>query len=83
MIEIFKDGNKVKGKFTTSIGNGWYWTFTIATCEDDPYAIMLTERMQKDLAKKLEQIRKESYEEGWRDAKAKKSGKRDWFKSWW
>jgi hypothetical protein len=89
MIHIYREGNKVKGKFHTSINgwaantNGWMWEFTIETCQDEPYAILLAERMQKDLSKKLEAIRRETYNEGWKDAKAKKSGKKDWFKSWW
>lgn len=83
MIDIFKDAIKVKGKFITSIGNGWSWAFTISTCQDEPYAIMLSERMQKDLSNKLESIRREAYNEGWKDAKSKKVAKRTWFKSWW
>ena len=31
----------------------------------------------------LEEIRRESYNEGWKDAKAKKGSKKTWFKCVW
>lgn len=40
-------------------------------------------RVCKDLCDKLEQIRREEYNAGWKDAKSKKVAKRTWFKSWW
>lgn len=82
MIEILREETKVNVKFHTTIGGGWSWTATLADCHE-PYAIMLKDRIQKDLSDKLERIRRESYEDGWRDAKAKKHGKKTWFKSWW
>lgn len=45
-------------------------------CEMD--AVLLQKQLQSDLEKRIEKIRKESYEAGFKDAKAKRV-KRSWF----
>lgn len=42
-------------------------------------AILLRNQINMDLSKKIEQIRREAYELGWKDAKGKKLPKRTWF----
>lgn len=52
-------------------------------CSEPWIAILLYRQLEKEMCDKLEKIRRESYEEGWRDAKAKKSGKKTWFSRLW
>lgn len=70
-------------KIKVNIGLGMIYNVQVKNCEDDAYAILLRARIEKDLSDKLEAIRREAYNEGWKDAKSKKVAKRTWFKSWW
>lgn len=47
-------------------------------CGGDVYAGLLTEHLRKRLGNLVEEARREAYEQGWKDAKAKRS-KSDWF----
>jgi hypothetical protein len=53
------------------------------SCGDDQlYASLLAAELRKQLEHKLEGIRKEEYDRGYKDGRAKR-GKSSWFKSWW
>jgi hypothetical protein len=43
---------------------------------------LLRDKLHDELNKKLTEMRREAYESGWRDAKAK-SAKKTWFSGWW
>lgn len=45
------------------------------------YSQLLSELLQKRLSDRIESIRKEEYERGWREAKSKKKPKSQWFSS--
>jgi len=51
-------------------------------CNDDVYAELLKDQFNKHMEKKLESIRREAYDNGWRDAKGHKK-RSDWFSRWW
>lgn len=42
-------------------------------------AILLRNQIQKDLSDKIEKIRRDAYNLGWKEAKSKKVAKRTWF----
>lgn len=51
---------------------------------NDPcYAELLKDQFSKEMERRLEKIRRESYELGWKEAKSKKCAKRTWFSYWW
>ena len=66
----------------TRIEGEWIFT-TQFNCKSDAYAILLAQRMSDDMQNKLESIRREYYNLGWKEAKSKKSPKRTWFSGWW
>lgn len=49
---------------------------------DACYANLLGDHLRSKLNNKLRAIREEAYEQGWKDAKAKRK-KKDWFSGWW
>lgn len=76
MIEIKTEGSKTKAIITLSIG--YVISFSSERgCELD--ALLLRNQILNDLYKKIETIRKEAYEKGWKDAKAKKIAKPKFF----
>lgn len=82
MIKFSRSEKKVFVNIATTMGNGWWWHLFIE-CSDEPYAILLKERLEADMERKIESIRRESYEQGWKDAKSKKVAKKTWFNPWW
>ena len=44
-----------------------YWD-----CEDENYAGLLAAEMHDQFSKKIEAVKREAYDRGWRDAKAKR-----------
>lgn len=52
------------------------------TCTHPMYAELLYERFAKEYGDRIEALGKAMYEQGWKDAKAKKKGKKDWFLRW-
>ena len=80
MININKHGTTVKvsietGLIASSSDVLLYWE-----CGNDVFAELLTNQLRKKLADRIQAIRQEEYEQGWKDAKAKKR-KRTWFAS--
>lgn len=79
MITIFKRDKQV----IVQIENGplfsnYQFDFN---CGDPHYAALLTTHFNDRLASRIEAIRKEEYDKGWRDAKSKKVPKKNWFSS--
>lgn len=76
MIQISSNGSKVVVKLETGIG----WS-----CEldynnfNEMNAVLLENQLNKKLNQRIEQIRREAYEAGWKDKSDKKRGKRTWF----
>lgn len=58
----------------------WLYHFTWKT-HDEAYAQMLAYHVNKSLKEKMQEIRQQSYEQGWKDAKAKRK-KETWFSGW-
>lgn len=58
-----------------------FWSLRLE-CASKSYAFLLRENLYRNMTNKLEAIRKEAYNQGWKDAKAK-TRKRDWFRSLW
>jgi len=80
MITFERSDTELKVIVETNLGSS-YWLYW--KCSDKQYAMLLREHIEQKLSRKLEQIRRESYEQGWKDAKSKKVAKKTWFKSWW
>lgn len=83
-IDFSNAGEKAECKVTISVpacGNVT-WTFE-HTHTDKFYSGFAVSAMQTQMRDELARIRKTAYEEGWKDARAKKGGKRDWFRRFW
>jgi len=76
MIQITSDKATVTLNLKMSIG----WSVDFDYLRNGTMdAILLRNQMQNDLHKHIEKIRRDAYELGWKDAKSKKTRKRDWF----
>lgn len=79
MIQITRKGTSVKIDFTSRIPLcdvrvfGFNWE-----CNTEVYAGLLTNHLSNGLWSELVRVRKEAYEKGWKDAKAKVR-KENWF----
>ena len=79
MFIFSRDNSKVKLEINTSIG----WTFTTSiSCTDEPYAILLMKNMNDKMYEELTRIRREAYEQGWKD-KSRKQRKSTWWTGRW
>lgn len=79
MFALTRDGSKIKVEVGTSIG----WTFTTSiNCSDEPYAILLKQNMENKMYEELTRIRREAYEQGWKD-KSRKQKKQTWWTGRW
>jgi hypothetical protein len=54
------------------------WTFAHKH-SDKYYAALACYQMQNELGSALQAMRQDAYEQGWKDAKAHKGGKCEWF----
>jgi len=81
---ILKGNIKVLGykskKFTAK--NGQEIDFIEMTFCDDVHAELLNQAFNKRMEAKLEQIRREAYNQGWKDKSAHRK-KETWFSKWW
>lgn len=76
MINISRDKEVVQLKFDTGVG--FYIPFEYKRhCEMD--AELLMARMQAQLNERIEMIRREAYNRGWKDKASKKVRKSEWF----
>lgn len=78
MLKIHTSDEKVvttiSGQYPVS---DWGYTFTFNAGSKD-YAAMLSHNLRDHLEKSLRTIREHAYNDGWKDAKAKR-GKKTWF----
>lgn len=81
MFTFERDGTslKLQVEAKTYIAKRWY-SFSWQ-CTDEIYADLLVKNFQEHLSNRLQGIRRSAYEEGWKDAKAKKK-KETWFAGW-
>lgn len=78
MVTINRDEKKV----CLRIEHGAYWgdhaLLLYWNCENELFAQLLSSQLDKHLAERVQAIRKEEYEKGWKDAKSHKT-KETWF----
>ena len=79
MIRITNDNDRVVLTVDTTIG--WKYEPSWRASGGEDHAFFVADSMKKHLFNKLVEIRREAYEEGWKDAK-KKTAKKTWFKGW-
>lgn len=79
MIQFKRKDNRLEVLIDTNLGVYYnlYWN-----CSDEQYALLLRDHLAEKMANKLEQIRREAYEQGWYD-KRKRKPKQTWFKGFW
>jgi hypothetical protein len=84
MIEIVREGTKLVVKITVwipTLGERVYpctWE-----CGTEEYAGFLADAISLRMGNKLQAIRQEAYNKGWKEAKAKKGGRYSWFSRAW
>lgn len=84
MISFTRNDNQVIVKVEHGIfpANNSYFSLEI-TQAFEYQAELLRRQLHNHLSSKLEAIRQEAYNQGWKDAKSKKVPKRTWFSGWW
>lgn len=80
MIKFTREETKVKVSIESGVIN--YTYHLLWNCTDDVYAELLQRQFQNKMEEKLTAIRKEAYEDGYKDGRGKKA-KKSWFKCWW
>ena len=80
MIKFIRDGSKLSIHVSSWMG---YTYVHEVNYQISAYAHLIKIQLEKELDSKLESIRREAYNEGWKDAKSKKVQKKTWFKSIW
>lgn len=78
MIEYRTTGDAVSIEINSGVGK---FTFK-HECGRDYLASLMRDQHQKHMNSVLEEVRRQSYNQGWKDAKSK-SKKVTWFKGWW
>lgn len=78
MIDYRVSGQAVKIHVDSGLGK---FTFT-HECGQDYLASLMCDQYERHMRSVLEKVRKEAYNQGWKDAKAKNK-KATWFKPWW
>lgn len=81
MIVFRRDGKLVKCEIECSVPHTSGFTFNLYfQCNDDAYAGLLADRFHKEMRSKLEEIRRKSYEDGYKAGRAKKEKRKyfDW-----
>ena len=84
-IDFSRSGKSVECKVTIMVpgyGKEVTWTFTHEH-SDEFYASFVSSAMADHMRDAIEKMRRDSYCAGWKDAKAKKSGKQTWFRRFW
>jgi len=81
MIDFRIDGTKVK----IFIEVGVFDKMVVFTheCSHDYFAHLMRDSYINHMNRKLEKIRREAYNQGWKDAKSKKVAKNTFFSNWW
>jgi hypothetical protein len=84
MFEIKRDGTDVKIIIDPVIPGAENWTYnTRIFMKEETCAQLLVNAINDRMRKCLKNIRNSSYEQGWKDAKAHKTGKETWFSGSW
>lgn len=79
MIRITRQNSSVVLKLGSIIQGAGEWTYTFSwNASGDDYAQLLVNQFNESLENRLKKIREDSYEQGWKDAKAK-TRKQTWF----
>ena len=81
MIDITREGTKLQLSFLLPGMNSsalLYWE-----CGSEWAARLLCDWLRDNMASNLQNIRRDSYNHGWKSAKSKKCGKVAWFPSSW
>lgn len=78
MIDFKQIGADVKITIDSGVGN---FVFT-HNCVHGYLSGLMRDQYERYMQSQLEKIRREAYNQGWKDAKAK-SKKATWFKPWW
>jgi hypothetical protein len=78
MITITSDNTKMKVSIEGGPLNYKYNLFF--ECNDNCHAYLLTKHFEKKLRDQIETIRKQEYDNGYKDGRAKR-GKKTWFSS--
>lgn len=84
-IDFQKNGTKVECKVTIDVPynpNGGVWTFDFEH-SDNFYAGFACDAMGNQMRTAIEKMRRDAYEQGWKDAKSKKVEKQIWFRRFW
>jgi len=80
MIKFRREGKAVRIEIHPKIVNNEFVHLDY-NCNDEWYAVLLLNHLEERMKIELTAIRKQSYFEGWRDAKAKRA-KQTWWKGW-
>ena len=79
MIQITQEDTNVRLSIESNLGCNYIVRYN---CGDVYYSRLLRDHLQAKMYNKLEAIRREAYEEGWRD-KTKRKPKQTWFRGNW
>jgi hypothetical protein len=78
MINIHAEGKKLKVSISYKYPvSNWQTTFSIDE-SSELHSKLMAENLNNHLRETIEEIRRQEYEEGWKDAKSKKK-KKIWF----
>lgn len=78
MIEITKDDKKVKLSIETGMYNSHSAVWLYWDCQNELFADLLAKQLRDKLRARMESIRQQAYNEGWKD-KSSKRKKKDYF----
>jgi hypothetical protein len=81
MLEIKRVNSRVHLDIQTGVLDKYY-TLDL-NCSNDLHAELLRRAFDAKLEKELQRIRRNAYNQGWKDAKSKKVPKATWFSKWW
>lgn len=82
MINFSRKDSAVTVEVEANVGVAARFFHFTMNLSNEVYAYMLRENFQTKMTKALQDIRREAYEQGWKDAKAK-IARRDWFSGGW
>lgn len=75
-IERFEKKVRIKIEHGTYYNNAELWFYW--DCDNELFAQLLANQLDRQLSDKMKAIRREEYEKGWKDAKGHKT-KANWF----
>ena len=81
MIEFKRDGTTIEVLIEVKASQEKRWLPFHWNANNELYAELLVENFKHHLIEQMQRARKEAYEAGWKDAKAKQQ-KETWFGGW-